>query len=160
ERFARAVAAGLGLPGLRAATVPGVDAEVVAALVRDLRSHRGSSLVVPGDLQPASLHALAHAMNDALGNVGRTVEYSDPVEAAPDIQAEAFATLVAEMDAGAVELLLILGGNPVLTAAADLRFGERLAKVPLRVHLGLYEDETAALCHWHVPEAHYLESWG
>jgi molybdopterin-containing oxidoreductase family iron-sulfur binding subunit len=163
EHFARTVAAGLNVPGLprpRAAQVTGVGAETLASLVSDLRAHRGSSLVVPGELQPASVHALAHAMNDALGNVGRTVEYSDPVEAAPDVQADALATLSAEMDAGAVELLLILGANPVLTAPADLRFGERLAKVPLRLHLGLYEDETAALCHWHVPEAHYLESWG
>ena len=64
------------------------------------------------------------------------------------------------MDAGKVEVLLILGGNPVATAPADLQFGERLAKVGFRAHLGLYDDETALLCHWHVPEAHYLESWG
>ena len=64
------------------------------------------------------------------------------------------------MEAGRVETLFILGSNPVYTAPADLRFAERLQKVKQRVHLGLHHDETAALCQWHVPEAHYLESWG
>ena len=164
EGFARLVAAGLNVPGLRApgraATVDGARADAVAALVADLRAHRGRSLVVPGELQPASLHALAHSMNEALGNVGRTVEHSDAVEVGSAMQGAALRGLVDEMDAGAVDVLLILGGNPVFTAPADLRFAERLTKVPLRLHLGLYEDETAALCHWHVPEAHYLESWG
>ena len=65
------------------------------------------------------------------------------------------------MNAGRVDVLVILGGNPVFTAPADLNFGEALEQGRrLRVHLGLYHDETAELCHWHVPEAHYLESWG
>ncbi len=164
EGFARLVAAGLNVPGLRAprgaATVDGASTDSVTALVADLRAHRGRSLVVPGELQPARLHTLAHAMNEALGNVRRTVEHTDAVEAASELQGDALRTLVEEMDAGAVDVLLILGGNPVLAAPADLRFADRLAKVPLRLHLGLYVDETAALCHWHVPEAHYLESWG
>jgi molybdopterin-containing oxidoreductase family iron-sulfur binding subunit len=63
------------------------------------------------------------------------------------------------MAAGRVELLVIIGGNPVYTAPADLRFAEHLGKVGTRVHLSLYDDETSALCHWHIPEAHYLESW-
>jgi molybdopterin-containing oxidoreductase family iron-sulfur binding subunit len=67
--------------------------------------------------------------------------------------------LVAAMDAETVQLLLIIGGNPAYTAPADLRFSERLAKVDMRIHLGLHDDETSLLCHWHVPEAHYLESW-
>jgi molybdopterin-containing oxidoreductase family iron-sulfur binding subunit len=64
------------------------------------------------------------------------------------------------MEARKVDVLLILGGNPVYTAPADLDFGKRLEKVPLRLHLGAYQDETAEQCQWHVPEAHYLESWG
>ena len=58
-----------------------------------------------------------------------------------------------------VDFLLILGGNPVFTAPADLQFAAALQKVALRAHLGLYEDETAELCQWHVPEAHFLEAW-
>jgi molybdopterin-containing oxidoreductase family iron-sulfur binding subunit len=155
------VAAGLGVRLAAPAPAPAAGAaEAVRALVRDLDAHRGRSLVVAGGLQPPGVHALAHALNHALANVGRTVDYLEPVEVAPALQGEALRALVDEMEAGGVEVLLILGGNPVLTAPADLRFGERLARVPLRLHLGLHEDETAALCHWHVPETHYLESWG
>ncbi len=68
--------------------------------------------------------------------------------------------LVEDMDAGRVEMLVIVGGNPVYTAPADFNFAERMGKVPLRVHLSLYQDETSRLCHWHLPEAHYLEAWG
>src|SRR5262249_9168124 len=68
--------------------------------------------------------------------------------------------LVEDMAAGRVEVLLVLGSNPVFTAPADLEFVRHLQNVPLRVHLGLYQDETAVQCHWHIPEAHYLESWG
>ena len=88
------------------------------------------------------VHALAHAMNDALGNVGHTVIYTDPVEAQPVDQMASLRELVEDMEAGLVELLVILGGNPVYTAPADFHFAEHLAKVPLRMHLGLYEDET------------------
>src|SRR5213075_1297304 len=67
-----------------------------------------------------------------------------------------------DMRAGKVDLLVILGGNPVFDAPANLGFADALknSNIPLRVHLGLYQDETAELCHWHVSEAHYLEAWG
>jgi Fe-S-cluster-containing dehydrogenase component len=161
EAFARAVAAGIGVQ------VQGGDGELarthaawLAAVARDLQDHRGASVVIAGERQPAAVHALAHAMNHALGNVGRTVVYTDPVEAGPTDQMASLRELVAEMDAGTVELLVVLGGNPVYTAPADLEFAARFDRVALRVHLGLYHDETAELSHWHVPEAHYLESWG
>jgi molybdopterin-containing oxidoreductase family iron-sulfur binding subunit len=68
--------------------------------------------------------------------------------------------LVQEIDAGHVEMLVIIGGNPAYNTPADLRLNQnRLANVSLRVHHGLYNDETAELCHWHVPATHYLESW-
>jgi molybdopterin-containing oxidoreductase family iron-sulfur binding subunit len=110
-------------------------------------------------------------MNDALGNAGRTLVYTAPVEttprppqpAAPSDPLDPTASLralVADMDAGRVDTLVILDANPVYTAPADLRFADALGRVRLRVHLGLYDDETAALCHWHIPQAHALESWG
>ncbi len=134
-----------------------ISAETIA---RDLVAHRGRSVVIPGDDQPASVHALAHAMNAALGNVGRTVVYTEPVEAVPQLQLAALQTLADEMHGGRVDLLLILGGNPVYTAPSDLDFAGALARVGLAVRLGLHEDETSLHCHWHLPEAHYLESWG
>ncbi len=129
------------------------------AVVADLAAHRGASLVVAGDEQPAQVHLLAHAINAALGNVGETVVYTAPIAAVPTSGAASLAELTADMDAGKVDVLLIAGGNPVFTAPADLGFAERLAKVGFRAHLGLFEDETSYLCHWHVPEAHYLEAW-
>ena len=131
----------------------------VAALVEDLRTHRGRSAVLVGPEQPAAIHALGHAMNAALGNLGQTILPIEPVEANPADQLGSMKELAADIDAGRVTTLVILGGNPVFTAPADLNFADRLQKVKLRIHLSLYQDETSALCHWHVPEAHFLEAW-
>ena len=131
----------------------------VDVLIRDLQEHRGSSLVLAGDSQPPAVHALAHAMNQALDNVGKTVIYTDPVEASPVDQMASLRGLVKDMEAGVVRVLLMLGGNPVFTAPADFAFAERLSNVGLRIHSALYDDETSAYCHWHIPETHYLESW-
>ncbi|HWP46718.1 MAG TPA: TAT-variant-translocated molybdopterin oxidoreductase [Candidatus Limnocylindrales bacterium] len=163
EGFARAVAVALGVEigalGNQSITPPIIPAQWIGALVRDLQQHRGTSLILVGPEQPPLVHALAHAMNHALGNVGNTVVYTDPVEANPVDQMASLRELVQDMDQGLVDVLVILGGNPAYTAPADLPFGERLAKVGFSVHLSLYEDETSVLCHWHIPEAHYLESW-
>ena len=156
EGVARAVAAGLGLP------VEGADrahAAWVGPLVKDLRKHGGRSLVLAGESQPAEVHALAHAMNGELGNLGKTVVFTAPVEARPLNQLASLRDLVADMAGGEVALLLVLGGNPVYNAPADLALAAALDQVPLRIHLGLYQDETAERCHWHLAEAHGLESW-
>ncbi|HEV2728941.1 MAG TPA: 4Fe-4S dicluster domain-containing protein, partial [Terriglobales bacterium] len=133
-----------------------------AALSEDLRKHAGSSAVIPGDHQPPVVHALAHAMNQQLGNVGKTVFYTDPVNANPVNQTESLQDLVTDMRGGNVDLLFVIGGNPAYDAPGDFGFAEALknSKIPLRIHLGLYQNETAELCHWHVNEAHYLEAWG
>ena len=135
----------------------------IGPLVNDLQQHRGASIVVAGDNQPPMIHLLAHAMNNALGNVGKTVFYSDPIEVNPIDQRQSLQELINDIDAGRVELLVILGGNPVYNTPADLKLTfERLNKHPkmVRVHLSEYKDETTEVCHWHVPAAHYLESWG
>jgi MoCo/4Fe-4S cofactor protein with predicted Tat translocation signal len=155
--FAGAIAAKLGLPVH--STTDSQRSLWIDALVRDLQKHRGASVVIAGDQEPPGVHALAHAMNQALDNVGKTVVYTDPIEANPVDQMMSLRELVKDMEAGAVRILLMLGGNPVYTAPVDFGFAEQLAKVPLRVHSGLYEDETSAYCHWHIPETHYLESW-
>jgi len=131
----------------------------IPELVKDLEAHRGQSLVIAGDGQPPIVHALAHLINDALGNVGSTVVYTQTAEAEPTNQLVGLQELVGEMNAGTVDTLLILGGNPVYSAPADLDFVAAMAKVPFRAHLSLYEDETSAQCHWHIPEAHFLEAW-
>ena len=131
----------------------------VAAIARDLQAHRGACVVVAGPNQPANVHALAHAMNQALGNVGKTVVYTDPIEGNPVDQRQSLSELVADMNAGKVDSLIIFGGNPVYSTPADLDFAGALKKVQFRAYLGLFPDETAVLSNWHIPEAHYLESW-
>jgi molybdopterin-containing oxidoreductase family iron-sulfur binding subunit len=131
----------------------------IDAVAKDLQAHRGRSLVIAGDQQPAAVHALAHAMNQALGNVGKTVVYTAPVEAEPVNQLDSLRDLVADMNAGKVDLLVILGGNPAYTAPVDLAFTVAISKVQTRAHLSLYSDETSALCQWQIPEAHFLEAW-
>jgi MoCo/4Fe-4S cofactor protein with predicted Tat translocation signal len=159
EAFARAVASRLGIAGAGEATVPQAAMRWIDPLVRDLQASRGRGLVIAGDGQPAVVHALAHAMNDTLGNVGATVSYTQTAEVQPMDQRAALQALVNDMNAGTVALLIVMGTNPVYSAPVDLKFADAMDKVALRVHLGLYEDETAALSHWHIPEAHYLESW-
>jgi MoCo/4Fe-4S cofactor protein with predicted Tat translocation signal len=164
ETLARAVAAAIGVEGaVGAGSFSGRAAEAAprwaAAVAKDLLAHQGTSLVVAGDTQPPAVHALAHAMNAVLGNVGTTVVYTPPALVAPVDQTQSVRDLVTAMAAGQVDMLVMLGGNPVYTAPADLKFPEALDKVPLRIHLSTHEDETSSLSHWHVPLSHFLESW-
>jgi len=131
-------------------------------LGRDLILSHGSSVIIPGDHQPPVVHALCHAINQQLGNVGKTVFYSDPVLVDASDHNESLKDLVTDMRGGKVDLLIILGGNPVYDAPADFGFADALksTNIPMRVHLGLHQNETAELCQWHVNEAHYLEAWG
>jgi MoCo/4Fe-4S cofactor protein with predicted Tat translocation signal len=137
------------------------ESKFLKAALSDLEAHRGASVVVVGDSQSPAVHAFAHQMNARLGNVGQTVFYTDPVDANPINQTESLKELVADMRGGKVDVLVILGGNPAYDAPVDFGFAEALkgGSVPLRIHHGLYQDETAELCHWHVNAAHYLESW-
>ena len=160
EGFARAVAAAVGGAAGGAAPAPAESAAWVAAVAKDLQAHPGRSLVIAGEYQPPAVHALAHEINQRLGNVGQTVVYGAPVEARAVDSVASLGELAADMKAGRVEMLLVLGSNPVYSAPADFDLASAMDKVKLRVHLGLYEDETAALSHWHIPEAHALESWG
>jgi molybdopterin-containing oxidoreductase family iron-sulfur binding subunit len=154
ELIARALASG------DSSSVPASHAKFVSAVAQELQAHRGSSVVIPGEYQPPVVHALAHAINAQLGNVGKTVVYTDPVIANPVNQAESLKDLAADMKAGKVQLLVVAGVNPLFDSPADLNFAKVFDQVPLRVHLGLYQDETAEHCHWHINEAHYLEAWG
>jgi molybdopterin-containing oxidoreductase family iron-sulfur binding subunit len=161
DAVARHLAAAVGvLPrGSETSAISADATKWVEAIAKDLNAHKGASLIVAGDGQSPAVHALAHAMNGALGNAGRTVVYTNPVEAEPVDQLDSLKSLTDDMQAGRVAALIIIGGNPVYTAPADIPFVDGLNKVALRVHLGQYDDETSALCHWHVPEAHFLETW-
>ena len=166
EQFARALAAKLGLGGsgkLSAATEKWLD-----AVVKDLKKYPGRTLVVAGEQQPAEVHALVHAVNATLGNVGTTLYYTEPVEAHPVNHLESLGELCTDIDAGKVNTLLILDVNPVYTApydfdfASKLRFDEKLKtkKIATVIHISSHFDETSQYCDWHVAESHYLETWG
>jgi MoCo/4Fe-4S cofactor protein with predicted Tat translocation signal len=130
-------------------------------IINDLDAHRGASIILAGDDQPPAVHALAHVLNDRLGNIGKTVFYTDPIEANSVDQTQSLRDLVTDIDAGKVDALIIIGGNPAYNTPFDLRLDfNRLSKVELRAHLSLYNNETSDICHWHIPAAHYLESWG
>ncbi len=121
-----------------------------------LRGARGASIVLAGVAQPPSVQVAVHRLNAMLGNLGRTVFFTEPAEA----EAESLASLTGAMARGEVGTLVMLDVNPAYDAPADLDFTEHLAKVRLRIHAGLYADETARRCDWHIPLAHPLESWG
>ncbi len=167
DSFARTVAAGLGInagaPGALSAEAKKM-ADVVA---RDLKASAGKAVVIAGEHQSPAVHAIANAINSSLGAIGNTVIYTAPIEANPVDQAGSITELVRDMNAERVDLLIILGGNPVYNApivkdertGKDLSFLDAMKKVGVRVHLGLYNDETAEHCQWHVAESHYLEGW-
>jgi MoCo/4Fe-4S cofactor protein with predicted Tat translocation signal len=162
ERFALALAHALGVavgeaPGDAAFGLPTGWIQTVA---NDLWAFPGEAVVIPGEGQSAVVHALAHAMNFKLGSAAPQgpVVLTEAIGA--DHLAASIEDLTDDMSAGRVDILIILGGNPVYNAPADLDFAAALERVRLRIHLSPYFDETSALCHWHIPEAHYLESWG
>ena len=116
--------------------------------------------MIAGEQQPPIVHSLAAIMNEKLGNFGKTVFHTDPVEASSVDQLASLLDLVKDLDAGAVDVLLILGGNPAFNSPVELGMGDRLKKAKLRIRLGLYSDETSQVCQWQVPETHFLETWG
>ncbi len=125
----------------------------------DLRAHAGRSLLLAGEYQPAAVHALAYAINQQLGNFGTTITMiPPPLTGTPDPHAS-LAELAEAIDAGEVDTLIMLGGNPVYSAPADLDLGNRLLKVRQRVYWSLYHDETASYANWFLPAAHELEGW-
>ena len=158
ESFARAVATQLGLEN--SASSNQQSAPSLAALVRDLESHRGKSIILAGEWQPPIVHALCHWLNEKLGNVGNTVFYTEPADFHPTNQIASLRELVNDTKSGAVETLFILGGNPAYGVPTDFEFTTLLPKIKNSIYLGTELDETAALCTWHIPQAHYLESWG
>ena len=159
ENFARVLAGELGVAG-SGGQVNGHEQKFLTTVAKDLQAHRGASLVIAGDHQSAAVHALANAINQALGNVGQTVTYTDPIEANPVAKLDQLRELIGEINSGKVDVLVVAGANPVYDAPADLEFAKAFAKPRLRVHYGLYNDETANLSHWHVNGTHYLEQWG
>lgn len=138
----------------------GATAKFVKAVAKDLLQNQGSSIVTVGCGQPPEVHALAHQLNALLHNVGTTVLYTAELDPARLAHRDAIKALSDELHKGEVGTLVMLGGNPVYNAPAELKLAEGLAKAKTSIHLSLYRDETSRAATWHIPRAHYLESWG
>jgi len=158
--FAAALAAAVGVGSTPSGYTWSDDAQAfLASVAKDLKANGGKCVVIPGEQQSVGVHLAAMAINDALGNVGKTVLYTETVNPLPSIQGDDLKSLVADMNAGKVEWLVILNVNPVYSAPADLEFGDAIGKVKTVVHLGLHNDETGLLANWHINGTHYLEAW-
>jgi molybdopterin-containing oxidoreductase family iron-sulfur binding subunit len=148
------------LAGGSAASVTNPDAQkFMTALSADLKANSGKVVVIPGEQAPAAVHAAAYALNASLGAIGKTVVYTETVNPLPSEQLADLKSLVADINAGKVNWLVMLGVNPMYSAPADLNFKDALDKVPVTAHLGAYRDETGFFSTYHINAAHYLESW-
>jgi Fe-S-cluster-containing dehydrogenase component len=132
----------------------------IKAVADDLKAHRGACIVIPGEHQSPEVHALAHTLNAELGNNGKTVLFSESIEVESVDQIGSIRELVGEMNAGKVDCLLLLGGNPVYSAPSDLHFAKALERTKTSIHVSLHFNETSLKTTWHVPEPHWLEDWG
>jgi MoCo/4Fe-4S cofactor protein with predicted Tat translocation signal len=160
--FAAALAKAVGVSGVDAPSYAwsAEQQKFLTALAADLKAKAGKSAVLPGLYQDESVAALALAINSALANIGKTVFVSsEPAVPLPSDQLGDFKALVADLNAGEVEGLVILDANPIYTAPADLDFASAFNKAQIVAHLGSHVDETGQISHWHIPSAHYLESW-
>ena len=156
--IASAIAAEFGIADTRRPELTPAQNKWVDAVVADLRAAGKAGVVTVGLQAPARIQALAYAINFKLGAVGTTVTFHETGAAAS--QVKALQDLCRKMADGQVSTLLILGGNPVYDAPADLNFAQHLGHVAFRAHLGLFADETSRKCNWHLPRSHYLEAWG
>ncbi len=138
----------------------GGGSKFMQALVKDLQAAKGKSIVIAGEDQSPEVHAVVHYINQVLENNGKTVVFTKSLEPKPADQWAELQTLVGELNANQVDLLLILGGNPVYGAPPELNLRGAIQLAKLRVRLGLYDDETSEVCQWLIPETHAFEQWG
>jgi MoCo/4Fe-4S cofactor protein with predicted Tat translocation signal len=130
-----------------------------ASLSDDLKKSGGKCVVIPGEQASPAVHAAAYALNASLGAVGKTVVYTETVNPMPSEHVADMKSLVADMNAGKVQWLVVMGVNPVYSAPSDLHFADAYKNIPMTVHLGSHADETGAVSNWHINKSHYLESW-
>ncbi len=162
ESFLRALAARVAerKPGESVDRGSSYRRKLLDAMAQDLVDHAGAGVIIVGERQPPQVHAAAHRLNAKLGNLGTVVTFTpDPDEGRGGMLA-GIAELASGMSAGRFETVVILGGNPAYDAPADVSFAGSLAKVPNKVHVTLYRNETSAVCDWVVNAAHPLEVWG
>jgi MoCo/4Fe-4S cofactor protein with predicted Tat translocation signal len=157
--LAHAIAHALGVEGAIAQDLADRESRWVAHVVKALRAHNGRGLLAIGTEHPAEIQAVGIIVNEHIGALGATLRFTEPIARWPADGIRSADVLVDDMAAGRVTMLAVIGANPAYTMPAELDFPSATAKVSFRLHAGLHYDETASLCHWHLPLAHELESW-
>ena len=160
EGFAAAVAAAVGAGAAPSgAAWTEEQTAYLNAVAKDLKANAGKCVVIPGEQAAPGVHLAAIAINQALGNVGKTVVYTETVNPMPTVQMDEMKQLVEDLNGGKVDWLVILDTNPVYDAPADLGFEKAMGHAKTVAHLGLYVDETGTIADWHINGTHYLEMW-
>ena len=133
----------------------------IKELAKDLIKNKDRSLIVIGENQDPIVHSLGHLLNLSLGGLGKTFsiftidKYSWDTESFKNI-----VQLTNDVNNGLVNTLVIIDSNPAYNSSYKLNFVNCLKSIKYTIHCGLYDDETAKLCDWHLPMSHFLESWG
>jgi molybdopterin-containing oxidoreductase family iron-sulfur binding subunit len=159
--FAAELAKAVGVNGVEVPAYAWTDEQkkFLAALAKDLKAHAGKSVVIPGLYQDASVTALAAAINSVLGNKSVTLGIDILTSSGDSTQIADLKSLVSDLNAGKVDWLVIMNANPIYNAPADLGFANAFEKAKVTAHLGSHLDETGQNAQWHIPSAHFLESW-
>lgn len=149
------------LNAINGGAVSGFDkplADGIAKAARDLKASGGDALVVSGS-NDVNVQTIVNAINNAIGSVGKTIDWSAPYNVKQGVDAD-FVKLIQDMNAGAVGALFVHGANPAYTWYDSKAFTDAVKKVKLTVSFNAKLDETAVLCKYIMPDHHYLESWG
>jgi len=154
-----ALASQLGVPSGPAHSLAEEERRWIEGAAVALEAHGGRGLVSVGHQHDPAVQALGLLINAKLGNVGATLTFAEPSLLQASDEGATLPDLVRRMEAGEVSSLAVLDCNPAYTAPADLDFAAAMERVETRFHAGLYFDETAALCQWHAPLKHDLETW-
>ena len=133
----------------------GIDPKAWAALLADLKGAGREALVLCGDGMPAEAHQAVHLLNAMLRSETLDLRPAEPLATPRDLERE-----VQAMAGGAYAAVLLWGVNPAYASTKPEAWAAALAKVPMRVWIGLQEDESAAQCQVLLPEHHWLEAWG
>lgn len=160
SEFAAAIAVLLGVEGVEGVGAGFIGHRYAEEIVRDLRRAGSRGVVLAGETQPPEVHALCAAINNALNSVGNTVLLLDSGEEEKEPQADEVRRLVRDMGSGGMDVLLMIGVNPIYDLPGELDFESALQRVETSIHLGLHVDETAVKSTWHIPRSHFLEAWG
>ena len=159
--FAAELAKAVGVKGIEAPAYAWTDEQkkFLVAVVKDLKAHTGKCVVIPG-LNDPWVAILASAINIALGNDDKTAFLSlASAVPIPSDQIAELKSLIADLNAGKVDWLIVLNANPIYNASADLNIASAFEKAKVTAHLGSHLDETGQNAQWHIPSTHFLESW-